>query len=70
MPVKEMARPMPVLNGSEYRERNTMKKQVKENTAGMNKGTLKKWKNNPECNERVPARIRYVITSLITFFIN
>lgn len=34
-----MPKPMPELNGSEYRERATMKKHVKENKAGMNSGT-------------------------------
>ncbi len=37
--MREMAKPIPVLVGSEYRERKTMKKQVKENTAGMKIGT-------------------------------
>lgn len=32
-------KPIPVLNGSEYRERATMKRHVKENKAGMNSGT-------------------------------
>lgn len=34
-----MMKPMPVLKGSEYRDRATMKRQVKENKAGMNSGT-------------------------------
>lgn len=32
-------KPIPVLNGSEYRERATMNRHVKENKAGMNSGT-------------------------------
>lgn len=37
--MSEMANPMPVLTGSEYSERKTMKKLVKEKTAGMKIGT-------------------------------
>lgn len=39
MPVREMANPIPVLTGSEYREKKTMKKQVRQNTTGMKIGT-------------------------------
>lgn len=40
--MREMAKPMPVVTGSEYRERNTMRKQVKEKIAGMNRGTCER----------------------------
>lgn len=39
MPVREMANPIPVLTGSEYRDRKTMKKHVMQNTTGKNSGT-------------------------------
>ena len=39
MPVREMAKPIPVLTGSEYRDRKTMKKQVRQNRTGMIRGT-------------------------------
>ena len=34
-----MAKPIPVLTGSEYRDRKTMKKQVRQNRIGMISGT-------------------------------
>lgn len=39
MPVREMAKPIPVLTGSEYRDMKTMKKHVKQKTTGMKSGT-------------------------------
>lgn len=42
--MREMAKPIPVLTGSEYRERKTMKKQVKEKTAGIIMGTCEREK--------------------------
>lgn len=39
MPVREMANPIPVLTGSEYRDMKTMKKHVMQNTTGMKSGT-------------------------------
>lgn len=39
MPVRDMANPIPVLNGSEYSDRKTMKKHVKQKTTGMKSGT-------------------------------
>lgn len=39
MPVREIANPIPVLMGSEYRDRKTMKKHVRQNTTGMKIGT-------------------------------
>jgi len=44
MPVREMAKPIPVLIGSEYRERKTMKKQAKEKTVGIIMGTCEREK--------------------------
>lgn len=42
--MREMAKPIPVLIGSEYREKKTMKKQVKEKTAGIIIGTCEREK--------------------------
>lgn len=39
MPVSEMAKPIPVLTGSEYRDMKTMKKHVMQKTTGMKSGT-------------------------------
>lgn len=39
MPVREMANPIPVLTGSEYRDMKTIKKHIMQNIAGMKSGT-------------------------------
>lgn len=41
MPVREMANPIPVLTGSEYRDMKTIKKHMMQNTTGMKIGTYR-----------------------------
>lgn len=66
--MRQMPHPIPVLTGSEYRERKTMRKDVRQNTTGKKRGTCGHGRTIYRCYDvRRGFRLQQIYTSTQLF---